>query len=241
MMERLQKVIAASGVASRRKAEELIVAGRVKVNGMVVTELGTKVDGQDVISVDGREITKEKYVYYVLNKPLRCISSVKDDKGRLTAVDLIDTDYRIFPVGRLDYFSSGVLLLTNDGDFTNRMIHPRYEMEKEYSVIIKGHLTSEDIKMILTGIRLPEGEVLSGCRVEVRKYQDRLTYFNIILREGKNREIRRMMEYFGYEVTSLHRIRFGCVTDKNLPLGGYRALKPHEIKQLKEMAEHGGR
>ncbi|MBQ2479365.1 MAG: rRNA pseudouridine synthase [Erysipelotrichales bacterium] len=238
-MERLQKAMAAAGVASRRKCEELILAGRVKVNGLVVTELGTKVTAEDVITVDGLELKKENYVYYVLNKPLRVISSAKDEYGRKTAVEFIDTDCRVFPVGRLDYNSSGVLLLTNDGEFTNLMIHPRYEIEKEYAVIIKGHLEKEDAGKMLKGIRGIDGETYRAYRVEVRKYQDQLTYLRIILREGKNREIRKMMESLGFEVTSLHRLRFGCVTDKNLKFGAYRALKPFEIKQLKEMAQHG--
>ena len=216
-MERLQKVIAHAGVASRRKAEELIVQGKVKVDGEVVTELGYKVSKHQYIEVNGKAIQKEEKVY-----------------------DLIECEERVYPVGRLDYESSGVLLMTNDGDFTNLMIHPRYHISKTYSVIIKGIMKIEDLKKLEQGVMLDDVMTLP-CKIKIRNKDvtKGQTFFDITIQEGRNRQIRRMMEMFGYEVTLLHRKQFGVITDKGLKMGEYRRLKPFEIKQLRTMAESG--
>ena len=239
-MERLQKVIAHAGVASRRKAEELIVQGKVKVDGEVVTELGYKVSKHQYIEVNGKAIQKEDKVYYVVNKPKKYICSNNDEHGRNTVGSLIECQYRIYPVGRLDYDSSGVLLMTNDGDFTNLMIHPRYHISKTYSVIIKGIMKIEDLKKLEQGVMLDDVMTLP-CKIKIRNKDvtKGQTFFDITIQEGRNRQIRRMMEMFGYEVTLLHRKQFGVITDKGLKMGEYRRLKPFEIKQLRTMAESG--
>lgn len=239
-MERLQKVIAQAGVASRRKAEELIVQGKVKVDGEVVTELGYKVTKHQFIEVNGKAIQKEDKVYYVVNKPKKYICSNDDEHGRATVGSLIDCQYRIYPVGRLDYDSSGVLLMTNDGDFTNLMIHPRYHINKTYNVIIKGILKIEDLKQLEQGVMLDDVKTLP-CKIKITNKDTTKgqTFFEITIQEGRNRQIRRMMEMFGYEVTLLHRKQFGVITDKGLKMGEYRRLKPFELKQLRSMAESG--
>ena len=239
-MKRLQKVIAHAGVASRRKAEELIVQGKVKVDGEVVTELGYKVTKHQFIEVNGKAIQKEDKVYYVVNKPKKYICSNNDEHGRNTVGSLIECQYRIYPVGRLDYDSSGVLLMTNDGDFTNLMIHPRYHISKTYNVIIKGILKIEDLKQLEQGVMLDDTMTLP-CKIKIKSKDTTKgqTFLEMTIQEGRNRQIRRMMEMFGYEVTLLHRKQFGVITDKGLNIGEYRRLKPFEIKQLRSMAESG--
>ena len=240
-MERLQKVIAASGVASRRKAEELILEGKVKVDGVVVRELGTKVSRNNMVEVNGKQIVKENKVYYVINKPKKYICSSSDEHDRDTVGSLIDCPYRIYPVGRLDFESSGVLLMTNDGEFTNMMIHPRYHIKKTYQVIIKGVLKPTEIKQLEQGVVLDDGVKTMPCKLKVtnKDMKKSQTFFEITISEGRNRQIRRMLEVFNYEVTLLHRKKFGIVTDTNLNIGEYRLLKPFEVKQLKSMAESG--
>ncbi len=240
-MERLQKVIAQAGIASRRKAEELIVQGKVKVDGEVITELGYKVTKQQYIEVDGKGIKKEDKVYYVVNKPKKYICTNSDEHDRATVGELIDCPYRIYPVGRLDYESSGVLLMTNDGDFTNMMIHPRYHIKKTYNVIIKGILKIEELKQLEQGVVLDDGVQTLPCKIKINNKDTTKgqTFFEITIQEGRNRQIRRMMEVFGHEVTLLHRKSFGCITDKGLNMGEYRRLKPFEVKQLRSLAESG--
>lgn len=240
-MERLQKVIAQAGIASRRKAEELIVQGKVKVDGQLITELGYKVKKGQLVEVNGKAIEKEEKVYYVINKPKKYICSAQDEHDRDTVGSLIDCQYRIYPVGRLDYESSGVLLMTNDGEFTNLMIHPRYHIKKTYQVIIKGVLQPNEIKQLERGVTLDDGIVTLPCKVKVtnKDLKKGQTFFEITIAEGRNRQIRRMMETFGYEVTLLHRKKFGIITDANLNIGQYRRLKPFEVKQLRALASEG--
>jgi pseudouridine synthase len=240
-MERLQKVIAASGVASRRKAETLIQEGKVKVDGLLVTELGYKVAKNSVIEVNGKTISQEEKVYYVINKPKKYICSANDEHGRSTVGSLIDTKQRIYPVGRLDYESSGIIIMTNDGEFTNLMIHPRYHIKKTYQVIIKGILQTPQIKQLEKGIVLDDGIQTLPCKLTItnKDAKKNQTFFEITITEGRNRQIRRMMEAFDYEVTLLHRKRFGVLTDNDLNIGQYRKLKPFEIKQLRALAENG--
>lgn len=237
-MERLQKLIAQAGVTSRRKAEEMIEQGRVQVNGEVVRELGAKANKSDAILVDGRPITIEEKEYYVFYKPEGTISSVDDEKNRKTVVDFVDTNARVFPVGRLDYDSSGVLLLTNDGDFTQKMLHPSNRIEKEYQVTVKGFVRKPTSRKIERGgIRL-DGDKTAPSKVHHMKYnkEKETSTFNFTVTEGKYRHIRRLFESVGHEVIKLKRIRFGIVTLDGLAKGEIRMLKPHELKQLNVIA-----
>lgn len=236
-LERLQKVIAKSGVASRRKAEQLISDGKVKVNDEVVTELGTKVSQKDKIEVNNIEIEKEAPVYYALYKPRGVISSVKDDKNRQVVTDLLNVSERVFPIGRLDYNTSGLLLLTNDGDFANLLMHPRYEIEKVYQVRIEGIPSKEDLNKLLSGLK-DEDELLKVIRYNVTsvdKQKQRMD-LELTLQEGKNRHIRRMMDRLGYPILKLKRIKYGFLTLESLSIGQYRALTPKEIKQMRNVA-----
>lgn len=232
-MERLQKVIAASGIASRRKAEEMIQQGRVKVNGQTVKEMGVKVSTQDRIEVDGHEINKEEKVYYLLNKPKRTICSVSDDKERDTVVDIIDCKERIFPVGRLDYETTGLLLLTNDGEFANGLMHPRNHIRKTYEVAVKGVLTDGMCALLEKGIELEDGKTLPAeVFVLQRSEKKNKTVLQITIQEGRNRQVRRMMEFFNCEVTRLNRIQYAFLDLGNLRQGQYRKLLMFEVRKL---------
>jgi len=235
-MERLQKVLANANVASRRKSEILIKEGRVTVNGKIVTELGTKVSRKDVIKVDGKAIEQTKKIYYLLNKPTGYLSTVSDDKGRKTVIDLLkeeDRDKRVYPVGRLDYDSAGLLLLTNDGDLTYRLTHPKYEVEKEYLVRVKGIVIRKKIVELRKGLKI-DGEWMRPKFVRLRELdkENQSTLITVILTEGKNREIRRLFDALGYQVKKLTRIRYDFLTLDGVERGSYRTLKIHEIKRL---------
>lgn len=232
-MERLQKVMAHAGVASRRKSEEIIAEGRVKVNGVVVTEMGTKVDPQkDTIEVDGEEIEKEKKVYLKLYKPEDYVTTVNDPQGRKTVLDLVNgIEQRIYPVGRLDLDSSGLLLLTNDGDLTNKITHPSHEIDKEYMVVVNGHLRKDEIQKFKNGIELDEGKTSPAEIEEVNKDQKNTTY-KVIIHEGMNRQIRRMFDNLGYDVVSLIRVRIGNISLGSLNPGKYRKLSSKELQDL---------
>ena len=239
-MERLQKAIAASGLTSRRKAETLIVEGRVKVNGQVVNELGYKVKRGDQIEVDGELIQKENKVYYVMNKPKRTICTLDDELNRTTVVSLIDCEERIFPVGRLDYDTSGVLILTNDGEFANMIIHPRYHLPKTYDVLIDGILETSQIKEMEKGIQLEDGMTLPAkVRIRNKDFAHKKTKFDLTIQEGRNHQVKRMVEYFGYQVTSLHRKSIGFLKVDDMSQGQYRRLKPQEVKDLRKLANEG--
>ncbi len=235
-MERLQKVIAESGVASRRKAEEMIISGRVRVNGNIVTKLGTKVSGNDVISVDNKQLGKEVKEYYLLNKPRGVVSTSHDDKGRKTVVDFIPTKNRIYPVGRLDYDTTGLLLLTNDGDFAHFMMHPKNQVDKVYVAKIKGFLKTEDIHALEQGVVI-DNKRTSKSKVKVRK-KDRVSETSIVeltIHEGKNHQVKKMFASLGYDVLKLKRERIGFLGLGNLKSGEYRTLNPKEIKKLYDM------
>lgn len=236
--DRLQKVIAQAGITSRRKAEELIVAGRVKVNGNTTTELGTKVTLKDIVEVDGIPIERENKVYYVLYKPRGYVSTVEDDKGRETVIDLLpEVTERIFPIGRLDYASSGILLLTNDGDFAHLLMHPRHEVEKVYIAKIKGIPAKEKLDLLKKGV-MDDGECLRVGRYNVLS-TDRKADSMVIevrLHEGKNRHIRRMFEQLGHPVSKLRREKYGTISLEKMQPGAYRELSRQEIHQLKELA-----
>lgn len=236
--ERLQKVIAHSGVTSRRKAEDMIVDGQVKVNGEVVTELGTKVSERDKVEVNGIPLEKERKVYFLFNKPRGVISSVDDDKDRQVVTDYFKhIPERIYPVGRLDYDSSGIILLTNDGEFAHLLMHPKHEISKVYVAKIKGIPNHEQLKDLRRGVR-SENEVLKASRYKLLSVDRRknTSIIELQLREGKNRHIRRMMESLGFPVSKLRREKYGFLQLHKLPAGEYRELSHKEVHDLKESA-----
>ncbi len=233
---RLQKLMAMCGVASRRASEKLILEGRVTVNGKIVRELGTKASLDDEITVDGNALVKEEKVYFVLYKPTGYLTTVKDDLGRRTVMDLMGseaTKNRIFPIGRLDYDTSGALLMTNDGELMSRLINSANNIEKEYLARINGHLTLEEVAKLKKGIEL-DGVKTKPAQVFIDSYDKRYntTLVRLIITEGKNRQVRRMFEAIGYEVKKLRRVRFACVSTEGLQKGEFRPLKPHEVKKL---------
>lgn len=235
-LERLQKIMASCGVASRRKSEELILAGKVSVNGKVIKELGFKCSYSDEIRVNGNQIAKEEKVYYILNKPTGYLTAASDELGRRTVMDLfedVDLVNRIFPIGRLDYDTSGCLLLTNDGDLALKLTKSSNNIEKEYLVRVKGMLKNEDLDKIRYGIVL-DGKKTKKAKASILEYDKEFntTQVRIIITEGRNREIRRMFETIGFEVKKLKRVRFACITCDGLALGQYRPLKIHEVKTL---------
>ena len=238
-MERLQKVIANYGYTSRRKAEDLIKRQKVMVNGQIITELGTKVSARDVISIDGVIINKDvKHEYYILNKPRNVISSTTDKAGRITVVDLIDTDARIYPIGRLDYDTTGLILLTNDGDFANTLMHPSFEIEKTYIAKLDKVLGKEDILAIKTGI------IVDGRKVEVRKFkvkrrdlEKNTEIVEITIVEGRNHIIKKLFKELGVDVVKLSRIAYGFLNIVDLKSGEYRNLTIKEIKKLYALAK----
>ena len=241
-MDRLQKIIAASGLTSRRKAEEWILQGRVKVDGQVVTELGVKPRKGALIEVDGKAIAREDKVYYVMNKPKKVLCTLNDEHDRRTVVDLMtDVPQRVFPVGRLDYETTGVLIMTNDGEFANEIIHPRYHIAKVYEVTINGILKTEEIKQLEQGVVLDDGIKTLPAKLWVtnKDFAHEQTMFELTIQEGRNRQIKRMLEVFGYEVRRLHRRSLGPITVRGLNPGEYRLMKPFEVKQLRRLANEG--
>lgn len=241
-MERLQKVIAYAGVASRRKAEQLILDGKVKVNNVVIKELGTKVSASDTIEVEGVKLEKEQKVYFLLYKPRGTISAVTDDKGRETVTDIFKkhVDQRIFPVGRLDYDTSGLLLLTNDGEFSYQMTHPKFKIDKTYVARVKGIPTIEGLKKLQRGIKLEDGKT-APAKVSMTSFDEKAgkAICEITIHEGKNRQVRRMFEAIGTPVVKLKRERFAFLDLGNLSPGEYRELTKHEVKQLRVLSETG--
>ena len=237
-MERLQKMIAAAGIASRRHAEDLIVQGMVQVNGKVVTELGTKVDpAKDHVKVDGKRIQVESHkIYLLLNKPKGYITSVKDPEGRPTVMDLIaDVKERVYPVGRLDYETEGLLLFTNDGELARGLMHPSTEVEKTYWAKVKGHLAEEEMKKVERGgISLPEGKT-APCKIRFLRQTAEKDWVEIILHEGKKRQVRMMMEKIGHPVAKLKRVGYAFLKIGSMPLGAYRYLSPVEVGKLKNL------
>ena len=234
-MERLQKIIAESGICSRRKAEELIVAGKVFVNGKKVTELGTKASFEDDIKVNGQSLKKEETVVYVFNKPKNVISSTKDEKDRPTVLDYIDEPYRLYPLGRLDFDSSGLLLLTNDGALTQKILHPKYEVEKTYEVTVNKIIDKEKIIKLQNGVKI-DNYITAPAKIELKRInENKKTSFLIVkIHEGHNREIRKMFETVGMEVIRLNRIKEANIELGNLRPGEYRKLKPIELVKLKK-------
>ncbi|WP_442594635.1 23S rRNA pseudouridine(2605) synthase RluB [Neobacillus sp. D3-1R] len=238
-MERLQKVIAHAGVTSRRKAEEWIKEGRVKVNGKVVTELGIKVSSNDKVEVNEIPIHREAPVYFLFYKPRGVISSVKDDKGRKVVTDFFPNyDKRIYPVGRLDYDTSGLLLLTNDGEFANLLIHPKHNIDKTYVAKVKGIPTRESLRKLEKGIKLEDG-LTAPAKTKLLSVDKKkqTSIVEIVIHEGKNRQVRRMFDAIGHEVLKLKREKFAFLTLQGLRTGEIRELTPHEVKQLRTAAQ----
>ncbi|UZQ86339.1 rRNA pseudouridine synthase [Thermoclostridium stercorarium] len=237
---RLQKYLAQCGVASRRRAEELIRQGKVRVNGQVVTEMGVKVSPDDHVEVDGRPVKPEKKkVYILMHKPRGYVTTVRDPEGRKTVMDLLEgVRERVYPVGRLDYDTSGLLLLTNDGDFANLLMHPRNEILKVYVVTVKGRPSEEALEKLRTGIRI-DGYVTAPAFVRVLDEYENKTKLEITIHEGKNRQIRKMCEKIGHPVVRLKRIAYGTLELGDLKPGEWRYLTDREVKQLTEKVQYG--
>lgn len=234
MKERLQKIIAMAGIASRRHAEVLITSGRVSVNEEIVTELGIKADPQkDVIRIDGNTIFLETTRCYIaLHKPAEYVTTMSDPQKRPTVADLIkDVPERVYPIGRLDYDSSGLLLFTNDGDFAQKIQHPRFQVPKTYRVKISGRLSKEEFKQIVNGIKLPD-TIFKPENLKIEKINDKSTWLSLTLREGKNRIIRRGFEAAGRKVTRLVRESIGKISLTGIKEGQWRHLAGGEIRQL---------
>lgn len=232
-MERLQKVISNSGYTSRRKAEELILKGLVKVNNKVVYELGTKVNPSDLIEVNGYIIKNENKVYYLLNKPRGVITSTSDDKGRKTVVDLINTNIRVYPVGRLDYDTTGAIILTNDGELANLIMHPKSQIDKVYIAKIDGLIGKKQLQMLEKGVFI-DGIKTSKAKARIKNY-DKKTDTSIVeltIHEGRNHQVKKMFESLGYKVLKLKRERIAFLDVNDLKSGEYRILNPKEVKKL---------
>lgn len=237
-MERLQKLIAESGYCSRRKAEELIKQGKVILNGKKVTELGVKATFGDEILVEGNLIEYQEKEYYLFYKPRGVVCTTKDDKGRKTVLDYFDdTNKRIYPVGRLDYDTTGLLLLTNDGEFANLMMHPSNKIDKFYVAKVEGIVTPEEVKLLKKGIKLDNKKVYP-TRVKLKKIDKKnlTSIIEITIHDGINHEVKRLMEAIGHEVIKLKRESFGFLTLGNLKSGEKRPLSIKEVKQLYNMA-----
>ena len=240
-MERLNKVIAASGICSRRKADQLIAEGKVTINSKVVTELGTMVSNKDLVQVNGVELAKEDKKYYCLYKPRGVISSVSDEKDRRTVISILPEmlkKERLFPVGRLDYDTNGVIILTNDGEFMNACVGPSSGVEKEYLARVKGIVKKEELEIFYKGMRI-NGEKLLPCRYNLESVDtvNQSSLVRVITTEGKYHQIKEMFKAIGHEVKKLKRVRFGCVTLDGLKEGEIRPLTIHEIKTFYFLAK----
>ena len=230
---RINKFLSSLGIASRRAIDKYIEEGRIKVNG-VIASTGIDVTEEDEIYIDNKKIETnriEEKVYFMLNKPLEVLSASSDDRGRKTVVDLIKTDKRIFPIGRLDYMTSGLILLTNDGELFNRLVHPKSEIYKKYYIKVFGEVKKEEIEELKKGILLEDGKTLPA-KVSGIKYDKNKTSMYISIREGRNRQIRRMIDKFGYKVLMLRREKIGELSLGDLKEGKYRELTKEEIEYL---------
>ncbi|WP_315322078.1 pseudouridine synthase [Fusobacterium pseudoperiodonticum] len=230
---RINKFLSSLGIASRRAIDKYVEEGRIKVNG-VIASTGIDVTEEDEIYIDNKKIETsriEEKVYFMLNKPLEVLSASSDDRGRKTVVDLIKTDKRIFPIGRLDYMTSGLILLTNDGELFNRLVHPKSEIYKKYYIKVFGEVKKEEIEELKKGVLLEDGKTLPA-KVSGIKYDKNKTSMYISIREGRNRQIRRMIEKFGYKVLMLRREKIGELSLGDLKEGKYRELTREEIEYL---------
>lgn len=234
---RLQKYLASCGIASRRKCEQLILEGKVSVNGQVVDTLGTQVSEEDEVYYNHKRVClEEDYVYYILNKPTGYVTTVQDEKQRATVLDLMkDVKVRIFPVGRLDYNTSGLLLLTNDGALTYGLTHPKHHVNKTYEVKVSGKVSERSLEMLRKGVMIDQRKT-HPAEVEVIKENEKHTWIKITIHEGRNRQIRKMCEAVGYPVVQLKRISVGKIQLGTLKLGQYRKLTNEEVNYLKSIA-----
>lgn len=232
---RLQKYMADCGIASRRKCEEYILQGKVKVNGNIVLELGTKViPSKDKIEYEGKQIKVEaKKIYIILNKPIGYVTTTDDQFGRENVLDLVKVKERIVPVGRLDMYTSGALILTNDGDFVYKVTHPKHEINKTYTVTLKGIITKEEVQKLQKGVDIGD-YVTKPAKVKILKTDEekQISRLEITIHEGKNRQVRRMCESVGRKVLALHRTKIGEISVKDITLGKWRYLRQEEIKKL---------
>lgn len=239
MAERLQKVISQAGVASRRDAEKIITAGRVKVNGKTVSELGTKVEIEDVVKIDGKAINREKLVYVLLNKPKGVVTTLKDPEGRETVASLVkDIPERIYPVGRLDYHTEGLLLITNDGNLTQAITHPRHHIPKVYEVKVLGLPSDEHLDKLRQGIKLEDGVTQPAKVILLNRDQVKnVSELEVMIFEGKNRQIRRMFEAIGHPVRDLKRTKLAFLTLAGVKRGAHRLLTADEVRRLKGLIQ----
>jgi len=234
---RLQKYMADCGIASRRKCEEYILNGSVKVNGKIITQLGLRIDpGKDKVEYCGKKVDKTdvRKIYVLLNKPIGYVTTVKEQFDRPTVMDLVkNIKTRIVPVGRLDMYTSGAIILTNDGDFIYKVTHPKYEIEKTYIVTLRGKVLSEEIEQLKSGVKI-DNYISGKAKVKVIKVDSEKneTRLEIIIHEGKNREVRKMCEAVGKKVLALHRTKIGNIEVRNLEIGKYRNLTEQEVKSL---------
>ena len=236
-MMRLQKYLAQCGVASRRSSEQLIRDGKVQVNGQTVREMGVQIDeSEDIVSVMGKKVVPEAEKHYLIyNKPIGEMTTVSDPEGRPTVMDKFrDYPVRLFPVGRLDYDSEGLILLTNDGDLMNRLLHPSREVKKVYLVKASNQVSEEEIRRMRSGVML-EGKMTSPAEVRLIRREAFDTVLLVSIHEGRNRQVRKMLEAVGHQVISLKRVEFGPIALKDLPRGQWRRLTDQEIKRLKEL------
>ena len=233
---RLQKYLADCGIASRRKSEELIKQGQVKVNGKTITELGTKViPNKDIVEYNGKKIElKKEYVYILLNKPIGYVTTVKDQFNRDSVLDLVKTSKRLVPVGRLDMYTSGALILTNDGDFVYKVTHPKHEIEKTYTVTIIGIVKKEEVEKLKKGVEI-EDYITKPAKVKILKIDEEKNQsrLEITIHEGKNKQVRKMCEAIGHKVLALHRSKIAGIDVKDIPLGKWRYLNSKEVNKIK--------
>ena len=233
---RLQKYLAECGIASRRKAEEYIKDGRVQVNGRIVTELGTKINPyEDIVYFNNKKVTRQnENIYILLNKPIGYVTTTKDQFNRNTVLDLLKgVNKRIVPVGRLDMYTSGALILTNDGDFTYKVTHPSHEITKTYTATLKGIITDEEVNKLRSGVKI-EDYITRPAKVRILKtdIENNISRIEITIHEGKNRQVRKMCEVIGRNVMALHRSRIGDIDVKDLKIGEWRYLNSSEIKNI---------
>ncbi len=231
--KRLQKYLAEAGVASRRKCEEYILQGKVEVNGKIITELGTKVNSNDVVKYNGRIIEpEEEKVYILLNKPIGYVTTLHEQFGRDKVLDLIKINKRVVPVGRLDMYTSGALILTNDGELVNKLTHPKNEIEKTYNVTLKGKVLEQDIEQLKNGVKIDNDYITKPAKVKILKIDEEkdISRIQIIIHEGKNRQVRKMCEAINKKVLALHRSKIGNIDVKDLKLGQWKFLSLKEIE-----------
>ena len=231
--ERLQKYLAEAGVASRRKCEELILQGKVEVNGKIVTELGTKVNSNDIVKYNGKIVKpEEEKVYILLNKPIGYVTTAHEQFGRDKVLDLVKINKRIVPVGRLDMYTSGALILTNDGELVNKLTHPKNEIEKTYNVTLKGIITEQEINQLKKGVIIDENYMTKPAKVKILKIDEEkdISRIQIVIHEGKNRQVRKMCEAINKRVLALHRSKIGNIDVKDLKLGEWKYLNLKQIQ-----------